>query len=269
MALNRSLSGQSGTVSTLKLKTPGQGADGKLQNPRTHSPATGSGSAPVQDEFMDHYDSEDDDVPMEAGENRPLQKDSSEPHGPKATRVGHEDFGDTEAALDAFEQALAAEANEFCGIDLYKTKFTDPNSPEWKYSAGELAQFFKTTEDQFTMESFKEHKVRMHRELLKLHPDKRQYTFPGISPEKSQRVDNILLNINRALELYELRAKAARQGDVKNTYVQDGFQYFEMPEDGQMGLLQYAVNELQEKFGYGKRGGMLLSFCTISVAKPF
>ena len=46
---------------------------------------------------------------MELGENAPLQKGSSEPHGPKADRINHSDFVSTEACA----QAMYDEADEF------------------------------------------------------------------------------------------------------------------------------------------------------------
>jgi hypothetical protein len=182
----------------------------------------GWGTQHVPEEFMDAEEEgdeeDDDDIHMEAGENNPLQKGSADPHGPKAARIRHDDYRNVED----FQQALYEEVNEFAGVDLYKTRFGLAGQAEWRHSAGELADFFKTTNDMFYIENFKEHKSRCHKELKKLHPDKRMLTFPNITPEKAEVIDRIVLVINLALELFERRCKDAWAGSVISTRKQVG-----------------------------------------------
>ena len=75
-------------------------------------------------------------------------------------------------------------------------------------------------------------KAKSHRTLRKLHLDKRVWTFPGITPGKEAVLDEIVRLILQALELFDIRVKDGKRGVVRAPQANDGFTYFEMPEDG-------------------------------------
>ena len=87
---------------------------------------------------------------MKAGENAPLQEGSADPHDPNAGRVTSGEFPDTEEGIEDFRYAIYKETNEAAGINLWKSQFVEPNTDEWKYSAGDLAEFFKTIPERIT-----------------------------------------------------------------------------------------------------------------------
>ena len=51
----------------------------------------------------------------------------------------------------------------------------------------------------------------------------------------------------QALELFELRVNGGKRDYVRAPRTVDGFTYFEMPEDGQIGVLQFATTTLHGK----------------------
>ena len=73
-------------------------------------------------------DSDKDILPREPGENAPLTKGSSEPHGPKADKVSPEEYLETAEGIEAFRYAIYMETNEAAGIDLWKNQFVEPNT---------------------------------------------------------------------------------------------------------------------------------------------
>ena len=87
---------------------------------------------------------------MEAGENAPLQEGSSDPRGPKAGRATPGEYPETEEGIEDFRYAIYKETNEAAGINRWKNQFVEPSADEWKYSAGDLAEFFRTTPDRLT-----------------------------------------------------------------------------------------------------------------------
>ena len=76
--------------------------------------------------------------------------------------------------------------------------------------------------------------MKNHRSLKKLHPDKRLWTFPGITPGKAAILDEIVRVILYALEPFELRVMDGKRGLVRAPRAVDRFTYFEMPKDGQI-----------------------------------
>ena len=102
-----------------------------------------------------------------------------------------------------------------------------------------MRQRCTTTPDRFTVDNYNECKVKNHRSLKKLHPDKRAWTFPAITTGKAAVIDEIARVILQALELFELRANNGKKGLVRAPWTVEGFKYFEMPEDRQiMGVLK-------------------------------
>ena len=66
------------------------------------------------------YSDSDEEMLMEPGENDPLQKGSSDPHGPKADRVSPDEFPEADAGIEDFRYAIYMETNEAAGIDLWE-----------------------------------------------------------------------------------------------------------------------------------------------------
>ena len=60
-------------------------------------------------------------------------------------------------------------------------------------------------------------------------------------------IDEIVRVMIQALELFKLRVNDGKRGSVRAPRTVDGWMYFEMPEDGQIGILQFATTTLQEK----------------------
>ena len=104
-----------------------------------------------------------------------------------------------------------------------------------------------TTPYRFTIDNYNECRVKCHRSLKKIHPDKRARSFSDITPGKSAVIDEIVWVMIQALELFELRVNDGKRGYVRAPRTVDGWMYFEMPEDGQIGILQFATTTLQEK----------------------
>ena len=130
-------------------------------------------------------DSDDEMLPMEPGENAPLKKGSSDPHGPKADKVSPEEFPETAEGIEAFKYAIYMETNEAAGIDLWKNRFVEPNTEAWKNSAGDPHASLRTTPDRFTINNYNECRAKCNGSLKKLHPDKWAWPFLGMTPGKS------------------------------------------------------------------------------------
>ena len=188
-------------------------------NPEQHS-SPNDNTTNVQEELEGVFSDSDAEATMEAGESAPLQEGSSDPHGPKASRITPGKYPETEEGIEDFRYAIYKETNEAAGNNLWKISLWNrirmSGSTLWAIWPS-LFFLFRTTPDRLTGDNYSECKAKNHRTLRKLHPDKRRWTFPGISPGKEAILDEVVRLILQALELFEIRVKDGRRGGSQST----------------------------------------------------
>ena len=101
--------------------------------------------------------------------------------------------------------------------------------------------------------------MRSIKVLLKYHPDKLALTFPGVTEARKDAVSKLIADMNDATDKFEERILNIRQGLARVINHAEGMDFFEIPEETQKVLLDYAYREAA---ACGFKGKILSATCT-------
>ena len=103
------------------------------------------------------------------------------------------------------------ETNEAAGINQWKNQFVEPNTDEWTYSAGDLAEFFRTTPDRLTGGQLQRMQSNKQQDAEETPPRHARMDLSGITPGKEAVLDEVVRTILQALELFDIRVRRTRR----------------------------------------------------------